>query len=99
MARVLVRVLDVTPSTYRKDRQEKKKVDMILKSGKDAITCTMYDGDVSDAKHKLYESQLGKEIIVDLSPECFRGNLQWRLGFEAPELLDVKSPAPIRQAS
>lgn len=87
MAKVVGKVLDVSLRRYVKDGQEKRVADIVVKSGSDLIKATMFDGDVTKGNHMQYEQIVGKDAVVDVSPDVFRGNLQWRLGFEDPKVI------------
>lgn len=89
--KVLAKVLDVTTRQYRKDGEVKTVADIVFKSGTDTMTATMFDGDVQKGAHKVYDQLVGKEAIVDISPDVYRGNLQYRLGFEDPRPVGPKS--------
>lgn len=96
MAKVIAKLLDVSVRSYKKDGQDKKAADIVFKSGSDLMKATMFDSDVSKGLHMQYEQFLGKDVLVELSPEVFRGELQWRLGFADPKPIADKQSAPAK---
>lgn len=90
--KVIAKVLDVSTRTFSKDGQDKTFADIVLKSGSTTIEVTMFDRDVSQGRHLIYDKLTGKEVLVDISPEVYRGNQQYRLGFDDPKPLAQDKP-------
>lgn len=84
MANIICRILDVTISKYRKDGEERERASLVLKSGDDVIQASLFDQDVKNGRAKVFEKLVGRDAVCDLSPEQYRGQLQWRVGFNDP---------------
>lgn len=94
MANVICKVLDVAVSQYRKDGEVREIASIVLRSGRDVINAQLFDQDVKSGRHDLYKKLVGRDIICELNPEFYRGQLQWRLGFADPRpLTAAKSEA------
>ncbi|MCO1336124.1 hypothetical protein MO867_17470 [Microbulbifer sp. OS29] len=97
--KVIAKVLDVTTRSYQKDGVTKQAADIVCKSGSTTIDVTMFDGDVGRGKHLLYDKLVGQQCILNLSPEVYRGNLNYRLGFDDPKPVSHSAPTSKAKAA
>lgn len=85
--KILAKVIAVQARSYKKDGVQKQAADVVLLSGSDVLKTTLFHDDVISGRHTKFESMKDKEGVFDVIPEVYRGNLQYRLGFEEPRLL------------
>ncbi|GAA5442914.1 hypothetical protein Misp06_01089 [Microbulbifer sp. NBRC 101763] len=96
--KVIAKVLDVSTRGYRKDGEPKTAADLVLKSGTSTIQVTLFDKDVGEGRHLIFDKLTGQEVVVDISAEVYRGNVNYRLGFEDPTPLTQPTPVKTKAA-
>lgn len=92
--KVIAKVLDVSTRSYQKDGASKTAADIALKSGSSLFKATLFDKDVGDGRHLIFDKLTGQEAVIDVSVEVYRGEVNYRLGFEDPKPLT--QPAPVK---
>jgi hypothetical protein len=90
MALIIAKVLDVERKTYGKEN--KTLAEVSLKSGGELFSVSLFDGDIKAGKDTVYKNMIGKMITVDVSADIYRDKLQYRLGFDLPEIYQEKAP-------
>lgn len=87
---LLGKVIAVSVRGYQKDGQQKRAADIVILSGSDVVKCTMFDADVAANKHVRFEQLKDKDAVFEVTPEVYRGQLQYKLGFKEPRILAAK---------
>jgi len=77
--KVITKVLDI-------EMQPSQNGDMAvitLKSpgDREAMTVRMFPKDVEDGKHHVFETHQGRQVVVDLDVDEYKGKIQHRLGY------------------
>ena len=90
---IKAKLLAVELGSYVKNGDQKQIADVVLMSGSDVLQCKMFDADVQAGKAALYEKLTGKDLILEVRAEVYRGELTYRLGNKDPRVSGQTAPA------
>lgn len=82
--KIIAKIIDIESRSYTKDGATKKMADLTFKSGRETFTVNMFDKQIDEGKLSLYQDLLGQQAVVEISIDQYRGQIQYRLGFEDP---------------
>lgn len=74
----IVKILDVEMGTTTNGPI----ASIVLKSASDTMNVRMFARDIEAGKHKKYFENVGKQVVSDIRPNLYKGNLQYQLGFD-----------------
>lgn len=81
--RVIMKVLDEVDLASIKGGKEKLGKITMKSPGSDAITVMIFNRDIEEGKHEIFNSYEGKRIITDIECDVRDGQVSYRLAFNA----------------
>lgn len=92
--KVLAKLLHIEKRPMGTSGDGKEIASVVLLSGRDALTITMFDGAIKSGKFDLYQKFLQQDALFDINCDIYKGQLQYQLGFDDPRPVTPKLAKP-----